>query len=92
MALEKPDPATVAKTIVKLVALSLLVGWAITFFEITPEDIFRDFGKTLRAIYDAAKGAIEWSAGYIVIGAVVVIPIWLILTVINAFSGKRRRD
>jgi Na+-driven multidrug efflux pump len=92
MAMQAPDPATVLKTILKLALVSLLVGMALSFLEITPEDIFANFGDTILAIFHKAEQLVEWSAGYIVIGAVIVVPLWLIVTLVNVLSGRKKRD
>lgn len=92
MTMKAPDPATVLKTVLKLAALSLLVGLTLSWLDITPEDIFANFGETILAIFRKAEELVEWGAGYIVIGAVIVVPLWLIITLVNALSGRKRRD
>ena len=91
MAIETPDPATVMKTLLKLVIVSLIVGVALSWLEITPEDIFANFGETVLSIFNKATELVEWSARYIVIGAVIVVPLWLIIALVNALSGRKKR-
>ncbi|NMM42991.1 hypothetical protein HH303_00780 [Rhodospirillaceae bacterium KN72] len=79
-------------TIVKLAVICFVVGWLLVQFDISPEAIFDNFGETVRKIYDMARGAIEWSAGYIVIGAVIVLPIWLVAVILNALKGRQRKS
>lgn len=86
----KFDPGAVFSTILKLAVISFVVGFVLVQLDVTPEDIFDNFGQTLRNIYEMVKGAIEWSAGYIVIGAVLVVPIWGIAALLGAM--KRRRS
>lgn len=85
------DLSRLLSTLVKLAVISFVVGWLLVQFDITPEAIFDNFGESVRKIYDWARGAIEWSAGYIVIGAVIVIPIWLIAVLLNALKGRHRK-
>lgn len=90
MAMQAPTPADVLKTILKLAAVSLLVGVVLHWLDITPEDIFANFGDTVLAIFTKAREVVEWGAGYILIGAVIVVPLWLIVTLVNALSGRRK--
>lgn len=75
--------------IFKLAVISFVVGWLLVQFNISPEDIFSDFGATIRAVYEATRDAIAWSAGYIVIGAVLVVPLWLISILVDRLKGRR---
>lgn len=86
------DLSRILSTLLKLAVISFVVGWLLVQFDVTPEAIFDNFGETVRKIYDFARGAIEWSAGYIVIGAVIVIPIWLISVVLGLLKGRRRSE
>jgi len=88
----RPDLSRILSTLFKLAVISFIIGWLLVQFDVTPEDIFNNFGETGRRIYDMAKGAIEWSAGYIVIGAVIVIPLWLISVLFNVLKGRGRRN
>lgn len=76
-------PARIVKTVVTLAVVSLVVGLLMGIFGIDPEDIYRTISGR---IGDAATGltqAIGWAWGYIVLGAVVVVPIWLIVKLLG---------
>ncbi|MDW3204822.1 MAG: DUF6460 domain-containing protein [Alphaproteobacteria bacterium] len=88
----RTELSKVMATLLKLAVISFVVGWLLVQFDVTPEAIFDNFGVTVRKIYDFARGAIEWSAGYIVIGAVIVIPIWLISLILGMLKGRRRSE
>lgn len=92
MSFQAPDPKTVLSTILKLAVVSLIVGLLLSWLDITPEDIFANFGDTVLAIFNKAEDLVEWGAGYIVIGAVIVVPIWLVIAVVNALSGRNRKS
>ena len=81
--------ASVRDTIVKLVLTSFLVSLLISFFYINPKELLANFGETLQDIFALAVRCIEWSVKYVLLGAVVVVPIWLILFLINKARGKR---
>ena len=74
-------------TILKLLLLCLVVGLVLSFFNITPQHIVTDTLRTLREIYDLIFGAVHWAVPYILLGAVVVIPV----AVISVMTSRRRR-
>ncbi len=88
----RPDLSRILATLFKLAVISFVIGWLLVQFDIRPEDIFDNFGATLRRIYEMAKGAIEWSAGYIIIGAVIVVPLWLISVLLGLLKSRNRRQ
>lgn len=63
---------------VRLAILSILAGLVLSFFGITPRNFFRTLDEIARSIYDLGFGAIEWMFDYLVLGAMVVVPLWLI--------------
>ena len=66
-----------------------MVRLLISFFYINPKELLANFGETLQDIFALAVRCIEWSVKYVLLGAVVVVPIWLILFLINKARGKR---
>ena len=66
-------------TVIKLVIASLLVGLALSILSIDPQALLAGLGDTALAVFEFAVRIVEWSAKYIVIGAAVVIPIWLVM-------------
>ena len=86
----QPDINTIAKTILKLLLVSFVIGWIFAQFDIDPREIFENFGATVAAIFDKATAIVEWSAGYIVIGAIVVLPIWAVIALLNALSKRKK--
>ena len=73
----------------KLVLTSFLVSLLISFFDINPKELLANFGETLQDIFALAVRCIEWSVKYVLLGAVVVVPIWLIFYLINKARGNR---
>jgi hypothetical protein len=82
------NASDVGATIVKLLVVSLVVGLLLKFFDITPQRLVESFGHTVRQIFDVMVDMVSWSVPYILVGAVVVVPIWLIATVLR--MSKRR--
>lgn len=84
---------TTSSLIWKLVIASLCVGLVLSFFNIDPVELINDvpeiFGKILGVILDI----VDWAGKYILLGAIIVIPIWLIFnirTIFNKFFKKNK--
>ena len=69
----------VLPTIIKLAIASVVVGLLLAFFGIQPRDLWTDFLDTVTRIWQMGFGAIDWSLRYFLLGAVVVVPIWLVI-------------
>ena len=82
-------PSRIGPTIVKLVVVSLVVGMLISFFEIDPRNLLAGLGETARELFEIAAKALEWSIQYILIGAVVVVPIWALLALARVARRKK---
>lgn len=76
--------------IIRLVILSVVVGIILSALGITPDNIVYRLGLLVRRIYDMGWGAVQWALGYFLLGAVIVIPIWLISRLLG--GGKRPDD
>jgi len=81
-------PAHIKNTLIKVLLFSFVIGVLISFFEITPQALLENFGETVQSIFELVAGAVEWAVQYILIGAVVVVPIWLIFFVFSKARGK----
>ena len=80
---------SVSGTIIRLVLLSIAVGIVFSALGITPANILDRLQLLIRRIADLGFGTIEWAFTYFLLGAVVVIPIWLIMRLIS--QAKRPR-
>ena len=78
---------SVLGVVVRLLVLSLVVGVILSTLGITPANIFDKIYVLLRRIYDLGFGAIESVLGYVILGAMVVVPIWFISRLIKASRG-----
>ena len=84
------DFGRVLSSLMKLVLLCFIVGFILIFFDIQPERIFENFGEMVASIWRACVRAVEWAAPYILTGAVIVVPIWAVLTVLDLLKRRRR--
>jgi len=76
-------------TIVKLAVVSLFVGYALYFFGIEPADLVKSLGSTVVKIYELVLDFLRASMKYVLIGAVVVVPVWLVFFVIGLIRRKK---
>ena len=79
---------SVVGVIVRLVVLSVVVGVVLSALGITPDNIFDRINTMLRRVYDLGFGAIDSLLGYFLLGAMVVVPIWLISRLVRTMKGS----
>lgn len=72
----------------RLALICLLVGLVLSLFGITPRNFFQTIDELARRIYDLGFGAVEWLLDYMLLGAMLVIPVWLILRLLNLRGVK----
>ena len=75
--------------LVRLLVLSLIVGVILSALGITPQNFFFQINVLLQRIYDLGFGAFQSIVEYLVLGAMVVVPIWLIARLLKT---ARRPD
>ena len=74
------NPAIV---LVRLVILSLIVGIVLAALGFSPFDIVDSLRRLAQRIYDMGFAAIERSARYFLLGAVIVFPVWFIMRLLK---------
>ena len=74
------SPLSVA---VRLVLLSVLVGVVLSAFGFDPLNIIESVRRLFVNIWNLGFDAVTWVWRYFLLGAVIVIPIWLITRVMN---------
>ena len=72
----------------KFLLASLVVGFTLTMLGVTPRDIMDWIGITAQDAVDAGRGVFDRAWTYIILGAAVVIPVWLVLA---GFRYLRKR-
>lgn len=75
--------------VLRLVVLSLIVGVVLSALGITPQNLFYTLNVLARRLYDLGFGAIDWILQYILVGAMVVVPIWLIARLVRGLSPPK---
>jgi hypothetical protein len=71
-----------------LLVLCLLVGLGLTHLGIAPRSILTDTWRTILAVFHLVGGLVWWAVPYTALGAVVVVPLVLLLLI--ARRGLRK--
>jgi hypothetical protein len=72
----------------RLVLISILVGIVLAALGLDPFDIISSVERLIRSIWNMGFDAFRWLWRYFLLGAVIVIPIWIIMRIVNAPRGK----
>ncbi|WGJ16104.1 DUF6460 domain-containing protein [Methylocapsa sp. D3K7] len=72
----------------RLVFVSLIVGAFLMWLDIRPIDIFRGIKDLIDRIWGLGFDAIREIGNYILAGAAIVIPVWLVLRLMNMRNGR----
>jgi hypothetical protein len=74
--------------LVRLILASVLVGVILSALGLDPFDIVRSVERLIRSIWNMGFDAFRWLWRYFLLGAVIVIPIWIIMRLVNGPRGK----
>ena len=78
--------------VIRLALISVAVGIVMKALGITLSNFFDRINILMRNLYDLGFGAVEWLLEYLLLGALVVVPIWLIARLVMAARQSRRHD
>ncbi len=81
-------PSSIRDTLIKIVLFSFVIGLLLSFFDIDPAQLLKNFGATAEKIFEIVADIIEWGVKYVLLGAVVVVPIWLVIFALGKLRGK----
>jgi hypothetical protein len=79
---------TPANVLVRLIFVSLIVGAFLMWLDIRPVDIYRGIVDTINRIWGLGFGAIREVADYILVGAALVVPVWLVIRLLNMRNAR----
>lgn len=74
---------TPARTIIKLVILSVVVGFVMSMMGVSPWDLVRFVDNGIRDLWHSGFRALGRFGDYLLVGAMIVIPAFIILRVLN---------
>jgi hypothetical protein len=76
-----------AQVLLRLIVISLIVGIVLSALGISPYDIIDKAEQFVWRIWNMGFGAIEWFWRYFLLGAVIVVPIWIVIRLLNLGRG-----
>ena len=80
---------SVIGVVIRLAVLSIVVGIVLSALGITPHNFFFQIELLLQRIYDLGFGAIQSALEYLLLGAMVVVPIWLISRLVKTAKSHK---
>jgi len=78
-------------TLVKITVASLVLGAVLTHFGITAEQLVRVTGLSAERVEAYARQGLAWAWPNVLLGAVVIVPIWFLIYLFRP-PGQSRRD
>jgi hypothetical protein len=75
----------------RLVIISIVTGIALKAAGFDPRDLLESIPRLIQAIADFGFGWVETALQYFFLGAVIVIPIWLVLRFLKFISGDTEK-
>ncbi|MBR0894178.1 hypothetical protein JQ616_04385 [Bradyrhizobium tropiciagri] len=72
----------------RLILLSILVGVVLAAIGLDPWNILTSIRRLFQSLWDLGFDAISWAWRYFLLGAVIVIPIWLLSRLFGAPRGR----
>ena len=77
------------QTLLKLVLLSFIAGLVFAVVGIDPITLWSDLGGTLARVWEFTGETARWAIKYVALGALVVIPIWVVFRILHSASEAR---
>ena len=72
----------------RLILLSILVGVVLAAIGFDPWNILKSIRLLFQRIWDLGFDAVNWLWRYFLLGAVIVIPLWLLMRVFGSPRGR----
>jgi hypothetical protein len=67
------------RTMVKVLIASLIVGTVLAHFGITTGELAKTAGLSPERIEDLARQGVDWALPNLLLGSLVIIPVWFVL-------------
>jgi Family of unknown function (DUF6460) len=74
--------------IFRLILLSILIGVILQVLGLDPWNIFDSLRRLVLHVWEMGFDALRWLWRYLLLGAVVVVPIWLIVRLMRVVQGR----
>jgi hypothetical protein len=67
------------RTILKVLAASLVVGVALDHFGITPDHLMQQIGLSRDRVEELARQALNWALPNLLLGSLIIVPVWFLI-------------
>ena len=74
--------------IFRLILLSILIGVILEVLGLDPWNIIESLKRLVLHIWDMGFDAVRWVWRYLLLGAAVVVPIWLVVRLMRVVKGQ----
>jgi len=74
--------------IFRLILLSILIGVILEVLGLDPWNIIESLKRLVLRIWDMGFDAVRWLWRYLLLGAAVVVPIWLVMRLMRVAKGQ----
>ena len=72
----------------RLILLSILIGVILSALGLDPFDIVHSIERLIRSLWNLGFDAFRWLWRYFLLGAVIVVPVWILMRLFNAPRGR----
>jgi uncharacterized protein DUF6460 len=79
------------RTLVKIAVASLIVGTILAHFGITADQLMHEVGLSTERIEEYARQGVAWAWPNVLLGSVVIVPIWFLVFLFRP-PGKSSSD
>ncbi len=74
--------------VAKLAVASLIVGLVLSWLDVDPRTLLQDVPDLVRDALRFGVSIVDWALPYILLGAVIVVPIWAVLTLLRIMRRR----
>jgi hypothetical protein len=74
--------------LVRVVLLSIVVGVILSAAGLDPLNILHSIEKLVRQVWNMGFDAVRWVWRYFLLGAILVVPIWLLVRLTRGVTGR----
>lgn len=82
------ERSNVLRTAVRLLLASLVIGLILSVAGVTPFDVLDSIADVAIGLWDMTTEAIGWAGSYILLGALVVLPLWGLVRLWRRVRGE----
>ncbi len=76
----------------RLIIISIVAGIALKAAGFDPRELLQSIPRLIQAVYDLGFGWVRTVVEYFLLGAVIVIPVWLVLRFVKFVAGDTGTD